>query len=143
MSAVDAKGKDAQDLAIDATATERLDTNDIESTKAALGETARVLDHSAERALCRKFDFRLLPVLAVMCRRPFICHFDSHLLIFRAQICSMRLIKAIWEMLRPMASARVVTPHSYEESRMANTSKTWDLLAISTTKSSLSSSFLT
>lgn len=30
-------------------------------------ETARVLDHEAERALCRKFDFRLLPILAFMC----------------------------------------------------------------------------
>jgi len=29
-------------------------------------ETAYVIDHHAERALCRKFDFRLLPVLAVM-----------------------------------------------------------------------------
>lgn len=30
-------------------------------------ETARVIDHEAERALCRKFDFRLLPILAFMC----------------------------------------------------------------------------
>lgn len=29
--------------------------------------TARVVDHKAERALCRKFDFRLLPVLSLMC----------------------------------------------------------------------------
>ena len=28
----------------------------------------RVVDHQAERALCRKFDFRLLPLLAFMCR---------------------------------------------------------------------------
>lgn len=28
--------------------------------------TVQVIDHVAERALCRKFDFRLLPVLAVM-----------------------------------------------------------------------------
>lgn len=27
---------------------------------------AAVIDHHAERALCRKFDYRLLPVLAVM-----------------------------------------------------------------------------
>lgn len=33
-----------------------------------IGETARVVDTQAERALCRKFDFRLLPVLAVMVR---------------------------------------------------------------------------
>lgn len=30
------------------------------------GESAWVVDHHAERALCRKFDYRLLPVLAVM-----------------------------------------------------------------------------
>ena len=29
-------------------------------------ETAYVIDHRAERSLCRKFDFRLLPVLAIM-----------------------------------------------------------------------------
>lgn len=29
--------------------------------------TARVLDHPAERALCWKFDIRILPVLAIMC----------------------------------------------------------------------------
>lgn len=28
--------------------------------------TARVVDVAAERALCRRFDFRLLPVLALM-----------------------------------------------------------------------------
>jgi len=31
-------------------------------------ETARVVDSIAERQLCRKFDFRILPVLAVMCK---------------------------------------------------------------------------
>ncbi|KAK8040970.1 MFS general substrate transporter [Apiospora phragmitis] len=31
-----------------------------------IGETAKVVDAQAERALCHKFDFRLLPVLAVM-----------------------------------------------------------------------------
>jgi hypothetical protein len=30
-------------------------------------DIARVTDHKAERALCFKFDIRLLPVLAVMC----------------------------------------------------------------------------
>lgn len=28
--------------------------------------TPHIIDHAAERALCRKFDFRLLPVLAIM-----------------------------------------------------------------------------
>jgi hypothetical protein len=32
------------------------------------GDTARVIDHQAERKLCRKFDVRILPVLAVMCK---------------------------------------------------------------------------
>jgi len=40
------------------------------SSNSALGlinhNTARVLDHRAERALCRKFDIRLLPMLAMM-----------------------------------------------------------------------------
>lgn len=35
---------------------------------AALGETARVLDKAAERRLCLKFDVRLMPVLALMCK---------------------------------------------------------------------------
>ncbi|PTD06764.1 putative transporter [Fusarium culmorum] len=30
------------------------------------GETARIVDHIAERQLCRKFDVRLMPVLAIM-----------------------------------------------------------------------------
>jgi hypothetical protein len=34
-------------------------------------ETARVIDHKAERALCRKFDYRLLPVLSFMCKSIF------------------------------------------------------------------------
>ena len=33
-------------------------------------ETVRVVDHIAERALCRKFDFRILPVLSIMCKCP-------------------------------------------------------------------------
>ena len=30
-------------------------------------DVVRVVDHKAERALCRKFDYRLLPILAFMC----------------------------------------------------------------------------
>ena len=30
-------------------------------------EVTRVVDHKAERRLCRRFDIRLLPVLAIMC----------------------------------------------------------------------------
>ena len=40
---------------------------DLEAERVATNvETAYVVDHHAERALCRKFDFRLLPVLALM-----------------------------------------------------------------------------
>lgn len=41
-----------------------------ETTKSVPGimdEVTRVVDHKAERRLCRKFDYRLLPILAVMC----------------------------------------------------------------------------
>lgn len=36
----------------------------------AVATTARVQDHPAERALCWKFDIRILPVLAIMCMLP-------------------------------------------------------------------------
>jgi hypothetical protein len=47
-------------------------TQDVEDSSAGeiLEDTARVVDHKAERALCRKFDYRLLPVLALMCKKP-------------------------------------------------------------------------
>jgi hypothetical protein len=34
-------------------------------------EPVREVDHIAERQLCRKFDVRLMPVLAIMCTFPF------------------------------------------------------------------------
>lgn len=34
-------------------------------------ETARVIDKAAERRLCLKYDVRLLPVLALMCKSRF------------------------------------------------------------------------
>ena len=37
-----------------------------ESPEVTTGLTGFILDHKAERALCRKLDIRLLPVLAVM-----------------------------------------------------------------------------
>lgn len=40
------------------------------------GDTARVLDHEAERKLCFKFDIRILPILAVMCKLPNLDSFD-------------------------------------------------------------------
>lgn len=69
MASVEKSNDAPEALGIENTVAERFDTNDIESSKA-LGETARVVDHRAEQALCRKFDYRLLPVLAVMCRNP-------------------------------------------------------------------------
>lgn len=33
-------------------------------------DVVRVIDHKAERRLCRRFDIRLLPVLAIMCMSP-------------------------------------------------------------------------
>ncbi|KAK6598569.1 major facilitator superfamily transporter [Botrytis cinerea] len=44
--------------------TQKID--DPESKLGFASESAYVFDHQAERALCRKFDFRLLPVLACM-----------------------------------------------------------------------------
>jgi hypothetical protein len=44
-------------------------TDDAESNRGeGTVETVQVIDGAAERALCRKFDFRLLPVLALMVR---------------------------------------------------------------------------
>lgn len=48
-----------------------LDAGDVESYNGESGvanETARVLDHAAEVRLCRKFDFRILPFLSIMCK---------------------------------------------------------------------------
>lgn len=46
--------------------------NGLPSAEAKVGdgavETAHVVDSAAERSLCFKFDIRILPVLAVMCR---------------------------------------------------------------------------
>ena len=38
------------------------------SAPGVIDEVTRVIDHKAERRLCRKFDFRLLPILAIMCK---------------------------------------------------------------------------
>jgi hypothetical protein len=37
------------------------------SVPGVMDEVTRVVDHKAERRLCRKFDYRLLPILAIMC----------------------------------------------------------------------------
>lgn len=67
-----------------------------EPTKSVPGimdDVARVVDHKAERRLCRKFDYRLLPILAVMCKSP--CGRCAGNSADRPQICSMLWIKAI------------------------------------------------
>lgn len=46
------------------------DTADFDEQHRDDDETARVVDHIAERQLCRKFDVRLMPVLAIMCKLP-------------------------------------------------------------------------
>lgn len=38
--------------------------------------TAQVIDHAAEKSLCWKFDIRLMPVLAVMCKAS-ACAYDG------------------------------------------------------------------
>lgn len=52
--------------------TDASDVADVESSTtveaAVVPETARVLDHQAEVKLCRKFDMRILPILALMCK---------------------------------------------------------------------------
>lgn len=37
------------------------------SAPGVVDEITRVVDHKAERRLCRRFDIRLLPILAIMC----------------------------------------------------------------------------
>lgn len=54
--------QDADKANYDATATDRQS----ESLNGTGAVTGFVLDHKAERALCRKLDIRLLPVLAIM-----------------------------------------------------------------------------
>lgn len=58
---------------VDNAVSKDMGTNDhldqVESQKEGfIEETARVVDHPAERALCFKFDIRILPVLAIMCK---------------------------------------------------------------------------
>ena len=47
---------------------ENVVTNDDVEKPTAQSETARVLNKAAERRLCLKFDIRLMPVLALMCK---------------------------------------------------------------------------
>ena len=51
---------------LDAKSTNKLGA--IASAPGVVEDVVRVVDHKAERALCRRFDLRLLPILAVMCK---------------------------------------------------------------------------
>lgn len=45
------------------------DLHPVDTLKAGdMAETARVVDHEAEKKLAWKFDIRILPVLAIMCK---------------------------------------------------------------------------
>lgn len=50
-------------------------------------ESARVVDHAAERKLCLKFDVRMLPVLAVMCKEFIPLHFPFFSFFYFNFIC--------------------------------------------------------
>jgi hypothetical protein len=95
-----------------------------EPTKSVPGimdDVTRVVDHKAERRLCRKFDYRLLPILAVMCEYtcPQALHnVPSYLASSKAdsyQIYLMLWIRETWEMQRPM-ECLVVSYHQFNES---------------------------
>lgn len=65
-------GTEPQDTKMEADALPQKHVVDAETSSngdgaVVVAETARVLDHQAEMKLCRKFDVRILPVLAVMC----------------------------------------------------------------------------
>jgi hypothetical protein len=48
-----------------------------ESAPGIVDEVTRVVDHKAERRLCRRFDLRILPILAVMCMSAVNVYFSS------------------------------------------------------------------
>lgn len=67
---------------VDNSVSKDMGTNDhldrVESQKDGfMEETARVVDHPAERALCFKFDIRILPVLALMCKSAFVFSYNA------------------------------------------------------------------
>lgn len=62
------------------------------SAPGVIDEVTRVVDHKAERRLCRRFDIRLLPILAIMCRSFLLL---AHGLSLTPQTFSMLLIRVI------------------------------------------------
>lgn len=62
-------------------------------------EVTRVVDHKAERRLCRRFDLRLLPILAIMCMFPWrprlkgVRHFTGQVQTSRTDKTSQRSVQ--------------------------------------------------
>lgn len=48
------------------------------TSSAYVEDVARVVDHKAERALCRRFDIRILPILAIMCEYVWLTRFSTN-----------------------------------------------------------------
>lgn len=68
------------------------------SAPGVIDEVTRVVDHKAERRLCRRFDIRLLPILAIMCRFLLLVHGFW----LTVQTFSMLLTRVTWVMQRRM-----------------------------------------
>ena len=69
-------------------------------------DTARIVDKIAERQLCRKLDFRLMPVLAIMCKWTIKLRNREEAANSNFwQTCSMHSTRATLAMLRQSASA--------------------------------------
>lgn len=90
-------GVEAKDAELQQTSSDSTKLGHVDS----LRETARVVDHKAERALCFKFDCRLLPVLAFMCQsseRPG----KEKWMLMVVQTCAMLWTRVTWEMPKLM-----------------------------------------
>lgn len=59
------------------------------SAPGVVDDLAPVVDHKAERRLCRRFDIRLLPILAIMCRLSFLSRW------LRAKLTGLDLFNAL------------------------------------------------
>ena len=66
-SSSDALPKDTKSVARDSITDDASQLNRCASAPGVIDDVVQVIDHQAERRLCRRFDLRLLPVLALMC----------------------------------------------------------------------------
>lgn len=97
------------------------DTFDAEDQTRDDDETARVVDHIAERQLCRKFDVRLMPVLAIMCEffdRLFTYERRSELTGLKTS--STPLTRATWATLRQPVSVTTSTSRTTVSSQYSS-----------------------